>query len=105
MPDVYHPLRHFIAKFPGSKLCHPTVSRWIARGVKTPTGVIRLCAKRLGGRWVIAEEAFEAFMTATTNAALGAAAAPGEGHAVQSPAPRQKAVDASSAELDALGVR
>jgi hypothetical protein len=37
------------------------VLRWILRGVKTPRGLVRLEASRMGGRWLTTVEALERF--------------------------------------------
>src|ERR1700687_982534 len=35
--------------------------RWVIDGVKTPTGMVRLEAVRMGGRWITSIEALERF--------------------------------------------
>jgi hypothetical protein len=37
------------------------VLRWVLDGVKTPQGIVRLEAVRLGGRWLTSVEALERF--------------------------------------------
>ena len=40
--------------------------RWVLDGMKTPQGVIRLEAIRLGGRWLTSKEALQRFAEALT---------------------------------------
>jgi hypothetical protein len=45
----------------GRPVTLPCLLRWILDGVKTPNGVVRLEAARLGGRWLTSVEALERF--------------------------------------------
>lgn len=49
-----------------------TITRHITQGVKTPKGVIRLEAYRIGKRWTTTAAAVERFRMACTNAYLDA---------------------------------
>jgi hypothetical protein len=42
------------------------VLRWVLDGVKTPNGVVRLEAVRLGGRWITSVQALERFAARQT---------------------------------------
>ncbi|WP_165244505.1 DUF1580 domain-containing protein [Paludisphaera soli] len=43
-----------------------TIIRHITRGVRTPQGVVKLEASRMGGRWTTTIEAIERFRSACT---------------------------------------
>ena len=49
------------AKFYPQKTHASTIIRHITKGIKTPGGVVKLEAHRMGGRWVTTIEALERF--------------------------------------------
>lgn len=61
------------AKFYPRKTHTTTIIRHVTRGIKTPAGVVKLEATRLGGRWVTTREAIDRFcerLTASHGAVL-----------------------------------
>ena len=46
----------------GKRISQSAVSRWVTHGIRTPAGVIRLEARRLGRRWVTSHEALGRFL-------------------------------------------
>lgn len=86
---------------PGRRGRRPTMScilRWVIDGVKTPHGVIRLEAVRLGGRWLTSAEALQRFAERQTPR-LECAATP-----VQATAGRRRATERAEKELDRIGI-
>jgi hypothetical protein len=72
--------------------------RWVLDGVKTPQGVVRLEAFRLGGRWITSVEALERFADRQT---------PKPGAAVATPlsaSKRQRASERAAKELERAGI-
>jgi hypothetical protein len=74
MSDTYLTIRQICARLPGSRgaaRTNPaTITRWILRGIRTPSGLIRLHATRVGSRWLISEAAFAEFLRAATELSL-----------------------------------
>jgi len=70
-----------------------TIVRHITKGVKTPGGVVKLEASRIGGRWTTTREAVERFRARCTASAGG------------EPAPSRTTSHArAEAYLDAIGM-
>jgi hypothetical protein len=75
-----------------------TVLRWILKGVKTPTGVVRLEAIRLGGRWLTSRAAMQRFCERLTPI-------PEDGpSALRSPNARKRSAEAAERRLTELGI-
>jgi hypothetical protein len=74
-----------------------TIHRWILRGLRTPEGVIRLEATRVGGRWMVSEAGLRQFTERLTHARRSQQSA--------TPATERRSVRAerTEAELRALG--
>jgi hypothetical protein len=77
------------------------VLRWVLDGVKTPNGVVRLEAIRLGGRWITSHEALHRFgagLTAQFDDRVATTAT--------SPTPnqRQRASAKAEEQLNKLGI-
>lgn len=49
------------AEYYPKKTHSSTIIRHVTRGIKTPAGVVKLEATRLGGRWVTTREAIDRF--------------------------------------------
>lgn len=73
-----------------------TIMRHVTRGIKTPRGVVRLEASRIGGRWCTTRSAIERFRAECTAARAG-----GPAPAAPETASRAKA----EAYLDAIGLK
>lgn len=61
------------ARFYPRKTHSSTIIRHITKGIKTPAGVVKLEATRIGGRWVTTREAIDRFserLTANHGAVL-----------------------------------
>lgn len=82
------------------KVSHPTVWRWVLRGLPGPDGQrVRLEALRVGRRWMTSLEAAQRFFAATTpDLADEPAAAP------RSAGKREKAASKASRQLERLGL-
>jgi|SRR5579883_1264941 len=87
----------------GGRRLHPaTVGRWIADGVKVPSGHrLRLRATRLGTRWLVDPEDWDRFLADLTAAQLPAAE--GEATPSRTPGERHRAAAEAGAELRKLG--
>jgi hypothetical protein len=72
--------------------------RWILDGVKTPQGVVRLEASRMGGRWLTSVEALERFADRQTPKIGEHSQTP------QSPRNRHRASERAARELENLGI-
>jgi hypothetical protein len=73
--------------------------RWVLTGVRTPSGVVRLDAMRLGGRWLTSREALQRFAEKQTpNLTEQASPAP------RPPAARERAVQRAEHELRQIGI-
>lgn len=59
-------LKDVASRFSPEGTTSGTVSRHVLKGVRTKTGVVRLDAWRIGGRWVTSREAVERFRDACT---------------------------------------
>jgi hypothetical protein len=87
---------------PGRRGRPPTLScllRWVLDGVKTPDGVVRLEALRLGGRWITSEEALQRFAERLTPRPESKAAP-----APRAPAQRRRAAERAAKELEREGI-
>jgi hypothetical protein len=77
-----------------------TIYRWIAEGVKLPSGeVVRLEAYRMGSRWLTTVEALERFAERQTPR-FDADPAP----APRTPASRRRAAENAARELERIGI-
>jgi hypothetical protein len=75
------------------------ILRWILSGVRTPSGVVRLEAVRLGGRWLTSREALQRFAEQQTpNLTEQAPPAP------RPPAARRCAAQRAERELRRIGI-
>jgi hypothetical protein len=74
------------------------ILRWVLEGVRTPEGVVRLDAIRLGGRWLTSLEALQRFAERQTPTLEDATAT------LRSPASRQRAAKRAGRELDRIGI-
>jgi hypothetical protein len=83
----------------GKPIHFSTIWRWILKGVKTPTGVVRLEAVRVGSRWVTSQEAIARFCERLTPR-LDSDPSP----TPRSPAARTRASERAAAELERLGI-
>jgi hypothetical protein len=75
-PDVRHEiadggglsLAQVASRFPsyrrGKPVTASAVWRWVSEGVKTPSGLVRLEAARVAGRWLTSESALRRFIAA-----------------------------------------
>jgi hypothetical protein len=72
--------------------------RWVLDGVKTPQGVVRLEAVRLGGRWITSVEALERFADRQTPKHDADVATP------RSASSRQRASELAAEELERSGI-
>jgi hypothetical protein len=72
--------------------------RWVLDGVRTPNGVIRLEAVRMGGRWITSAEALERFAAAQTPTFEQPTVSP------RALASRQQAVERADRRLESLGI-
>jgi hypothetical protein len=72
-----------------------TIHRHVTKGVRTPCGVVKLEAERLGGRWTTTPEAVRRFRERCTRAAGG--------QPPPSPA-REARKAAAKAHLESLGL-
>ena len=88
--------------FPGTRgaerVSPSTTFRWCTRGVKTPTGVVKLESFRAGSRVFTTRQAVERFV-----AVLSAPIEPTPAPAVRTPAVRRKTSDATAEALKAAG--
>jgi hypothetical protein len=73
--------------------------RWILDGVKTPGGVVRLEAIRLGGRWITSVEALHRFADRQTPSFDDRQAPPS-----RSAVKRQRAAEQAGEVLDRIGI-
>lgn len=97
---LFSPKRAAIeTKIPGhrgaDRINASTVFRWITRGVKTPGGVIRLEADRVGNGWRTSLEAIARFTAKLTEAALPTS------EPAAAPAPR-RATNTATKQLDEI---
>jgi hypothetical protein len=76
------------------------ILRWVVDGVKTPNGVVRLEAVRLGSRWITSHEALSRFADRLTPKFDAAESPPRPRTAAQ----RRRASEQAAAELDRLGI-
>ena len=75
-----------------------TVHRWIHGGINAADGTrAKLSAIRLGGRWLVSNEALDVFIGALTG--VHSEAAP-----IRTPAARSRAAEAAQKKLTAIGV-
>jgi hypothetical protein len=85
----------------GRKSHISTLLRWATKGAKAPDGtIVRLEAKRLGGRWVTSREAILRFMAALTPQMDGEA----DVHNVRTARSRRRGDEQAAKELDRLGI-
>ena len=75
--------------------------RWVLNGVKTPNGVIRLEAIRLGGRWITSHEALARFADRQT---LRLDEEPQGVARSRTPTRRQRASQRAADELEKNGI-
>jgi hypothetical protein len=73
--------------------------RWVLNGVRTPNGVVRLEAIRLGGRWITSHEALARFADRQTPR-LEEDSRP----AVRTPTQRRRASEQAAKELSKVGI-
>ena len=73
------------------------IMRWILDGVKTPHGLVRLEAVRLGGRWITSAEALKRFAAAQTPDLADRPQLP------RTPTARRRASDRAEAQLEKSG--
>jgi transcriptional regulator with XRE-family HTH domain len=78
---------------PGRRTSVGCIMRWILKGVKTTSGLVRLKAIRLGGRWLTSVEALERFAAAQTPDLESKPALPG------TPAARRRASEEAAGDL------
>jgi hypothetical protein len=72
------------------------VLRWVLDGVRTPAGIVRLEAIRLGGRWLTSIEAIERFADRQTPDFDGKLSPP--------PRSRNRAAERAGKQLENLGI-
>lgn len=74
-----------------------TIIRHITRGIKTPRGIVRLEASRIGKRWTTTAGAIERFRAACTNCYADVTS--------PSPSSRIAAQKRAAAFLDSIGLK
>jgi hypothetical protein len=72
--------------------------RWVLNGVRTPAGVVRLEAARMGSRWLTTIEALERFAAQQTPAVGDKPVTP------RTPLRRQRASGSAAKKLERLGI-
>lgn len=95
-------LKDAASSLPTGRLGRPvglsTIFRWIFDGVRTPNGIVRLEALKLGGRYITSIEALQRFADAQTPELDGREAAP------RSPTRRAQAAKKAGEQLSKIGV-
>ena len=75
-----------------------TVLRWILDGVKTPAGIVKLDAVRIGSKWMTSAAAVQRFVEALTPTTGTAPTSP------RTPTARKRAADRAKRRLEQLGI-
>lgn len=101
--DLGFPVSHYVNRVPGSRgggKLHPaSFTRWICKGLSTPSGRVRLRATKVGVRWMIKEADFAEFIAILTAANLPPES---EKDPPVSPAERRRESESASKKLDDL---
>jgi hypothetical protein len=77
-----------------------TISRWITRGIRTTSGVVKLEARRFPSGWRVEDDALDRFLQKLTDASLDDSAV----QAIPTSAQRRREIERADRKCEAKGV-